>query len=105
MVFSPLSEIAILGRNTPYWLTYFLCLIVSVIVAVVDKFSAFLVFRFVQGFLGSPILATGAASMDDIYDWTGFPYGMMFWIGSMYMGPAVGPLLGGCECPDSRYSS
>jgi len=71
MVFSPISEIAYIGRNPPYVVSFVMFFITSVVVAVVAKksFAALMVLRFLQGFFGSPILASGGASLEDIYDW------------------------------------
>lgn len=54
MLFSPLSEIAMIGRNPPYITSFVLFFIVSIIAAVVDNFAALMVLRFLQGFFGSP---------------------------------------------------
>lgn len=95
MVFSPLSEIAIIGRNIPYIASFVLFFIVSIIVAVVDNFPALIVLRFLQGFFGSPCLASGGATLQDMYDWFKVPYAFIIWIAALYCGPALGPLLSG----------
>lgn len=54
-----------------------------------------LVFRFLSGFLGGPVLATGGATIIDIYPPVEVPY----WIGIFgacgVLGPVFGPLVGG----------
>lgn len=66
MLFSPLSEIPIVGRNIPYLITFGLFVILCVPTALVNNFAGLLVLRFLQGFFGSPALATGGASMQDV---------------------------------------
>lgn len=101
MFFSPLSEIAYIGRNPPYLVSFVLFFAVSIVTAVVaeQSFAALIVLRFLQGFFGSPILASGGASLEDIYDSRGVPYAFIFWIGAMYCGPALGPLLSAYAVP------
>jgi MFS transporter, DHA1 family, multidrug resistance protein len=95
MLFSPLSEIAMIGRNPPYIISFVLFFIVSILTAVVDNFTALMVLRFLQGFFGSPCLASGGASLQDIYSWSQVPYGFIVWVAAIYSGPALGPLLSG----------
>ncbi|KAE8394917.1 major facilitator superfamily domain-containing protein [Aspergillus alliaceus] len=93
LIFSPLSEIARIGRNPPYGFSFTLFVIVSIIVAVVDSFPAIVVLRFLQGFFGSPCLASGGASIKDIFSLTNAPYGYICWVVGFYCGPALGPLM------------
>ncbi|PTB49953.1 hypothetical protein M431DRAFT_499963 [Trichoderma harzianum CBS 226.95] len=66
LVFSPLSEIPLIGRNPIYIITFAIYLIFLIASATVHNFSGFLIIRFLQGFFGSPCLATGAASLSDM---------------------------------------
>ena len=95
MFFSPLSEMASIGRNIPYISSFVLFLVVSALTATVDNYSALVFLRTLQGLFGSPALATGAASLEDVYGLTEVPYAFIFWVGAMYAGPALGPLLSG----------
>ncbi|KAL9607140.1 MAG: hypothetical protein Q9167_007917 [Letrouitia subvulpina] len=96
---SPLSEIPVIGRNPVYMVTFFLFVILSIPTALVKNFAGLLVLRFLQGFLGSPCLATGGASMQDMYSLLKLPYAMTFWVSAAYCGPALGPLLSGFAVP------
>jgi MFS transporter, DHA1 family, multidrug resistance protein len=66
LIFSPLSEIPVFGRNVPYMVSFALFVILCVPMALVDNYAGLLVLRFLTGFMGSPCLATGAASMQDM---------------------------------------
>lgn len=66
LLFSPLSEIPYIGRNPVYVITFAIFLVLSVAASVCQSFAGFLVVRFLQGFFGSPCLATGAASLSDM---------------------------------------
>ncbi|KAJ5588996.1 hypothetical protein N7537_011674 [Penicillium hordei] len=99
LVFSPLSEIPVIGRNPVYIVTMFLFVIISIPTALVDNFAGLMVLRFLQGFFGSPCLASGGASIGDLYSLMALPYAMMAWVSAAYCGPALGPLLSGFAVP------
>ena len=79
LLFSPISEIPIVGRNPPYLLTFGIFVLLCVPTALVDNFGGLLVLRFLQGFFGSPCLATGGASIGDIFSLLKLPYGLSLW--------------------------
>lgn len=54
-----------------------------------------MVLRFLQGFFGSPCLANGGASMQDLFSDGSLPYAMTAWVAATYAGPALGPMLSG----------
>ncbi|TID14377.1 putative caffeine resistance protein 5 [Venturia nashicola] len=95
LIFSPMSEIPIIGRNVPYIVTFALFVILSVPTALVDDLGGLLFLRFLQGFFGSPCLATGPATMQDIYSMLYVPIAVAFWVSAGFSAPAVGPLLSG----------
>ncbi|KAJ4006662.1 hypothetical protein NW752_010662 [Fusarium irregulare] len=99
LVFSPLSEIPRIGRNPVYIVTMFLFVIISIPTALVKNYPGLMVLRFLQGFFGSPCLASGGASLGDIYSLMALPYAMMAWVSAAYCGPALGPLLSGFAVP------
>ena len=95
LLFSPLSEIPSIGRNIPYITTFALFVILGFPTAVVDNYAGLLVLRFLTGFLGSPCLATGGATIQDIYSFMNLPYGFVAWTAGAFCAPALGPLLSG----------
>lgn len=90
MLFSPISEIAYVGRNPLYLVSFIIYFVISIILAAVanESFASLVVLRVLQGFFGSPILASGAASIDDVYDRFTAPYFYIPWVAAMFCGPA-----------------
>ena len=84
-----------MGRNPPYIITFALFVIISVPTALVNNYSGLMALRFFQGFFGSPCLATGGATMGDIYSPLQVPYLMTAWVASATVGPSLGPLISG----------
>jgi DHA1 family multidrug resistance protein-like MFS transporter len=95
LLFSPLSEIPFIGRNPPYIISYAIFVILLVPTALVDNFAGLVVLRFLQGFFGSPCLATGGATLQDIYSLLQLPYVLSLWAFAATCGPALGPIISG----------
>ncbi|KAJ5341771.1 MFS general substrate transporter [Penicillium brevicompactum] len=93
LLFSPLSEIPRIGRNAPYIITLFLYVLMAIPTALTRSFPGFLVLRFLTGFLGSPCLATGGATLQDMYPPLKLPYGYTAWVGATFCAPALGPVI------------
>ena len=66
MVFSPISELPSVGRNLPYITTFSFFMLFTLFTALAKTWPQLLAARFFQGFMGSPALATGGASMQDM---------------------------------------
>lgn len=95
LIFAPMSELPLIGRSPVYIVTFVIFWILSFPTAVVNNFAGLLVLRFLQGFFGSPCLANGGATMQDMYSLLKLPYAMTVWVSAAYCGPALGPLLSG----------
>lgn len=95
LLFSPLSEIPIIGRNPPYIVSYAIFVILCVPTALVDNFTGLIILRFLQGFFGSPCLATGGATLQDVYSLIKLPYVLSLWAFAATCGPALGPIISG----------
>jgi len=65
-LFSPISELPVVGRNLPYLISFGLFVILCVPTALANSYASLLVLRFLTGFMGSPCLATGGATMGDM---------------------------------------
>ncbi|KAF4633192.1 hypothetical protein G7Y89_g4921 [Cudoniella acicularis] len=59
----------------------------------------FLTFRLLTGFLGSPSLATGGATISDIHAPSHVAYGICIWGSFGVCGPVFGPIIGGFVAP------
>ncbi|KAJ5921185.1 hypothetical protein N7466_009511 [Penicillium verhagenii] len=92
LLFSPMSEIPACGRNIPYISSFFIFVVLCLPTSLVDNFAGLMVLRFFQGFFGSPCLASGGASMADMYSDIHMPLALTSWVAAAYGGPALGPL-------------
>jgi DHA1 family multidrug resistance protein-like MFS transporter len=79
----------------PYVLTFAIYVILCVPTALADNLGGLVFLRFLQGFFGSPCLATGPASMADMYSFLYLPYSVAFWVSASFAAPALGPMLSG----------
>ncbi|KAF1981161.1 benomyl/methotrexate resistance protein [Aulographum hederae CBS 113979] len=95
MLWSPLSELPLIGRNPIYIATYAIFTILLVPTALVDNFAGLVVLRFLAGFFGSPCLATGGASLQDMFSLIKLPYVLSGWAIAATSGPALGPIISG----------
>lgn len=55
--------------------------------------ATLLAFRFFSGFVGSPALATGGATMGDIFPPHRLPYVIGLWAFGAISGPITGPII------------
>jgi len=101
-----MSEMPIFGRNPPYMVTMGIFVALSIAAPLVQNFAGLLVLRFLQGFFGSPCLATGGASLGDMYSLIKLPYVLCLWAFAATCGPALGPLISGFSvgAEDWRWS-
>jgi len=67
LLFSPISEIPAIGRNPVYIATLFVFVILQIPTIYAPNMSTLLAMRFWAGFVGSPALATGGASIQDMF--------------------------------------
>lgn len=108
LIWSPITEIPVVGRNPPYILTFGLFVIFVVPAALTGgSFAGLVVLRFLQGFFGSPCLATGGASLTDMFDSPKHPYVLSLWTLFATTGPSLGPAISGFSIPavgDWRWS-
>ncbi|RMZ13030.1 hypothetical protein D0862_02480 [Hortaea werneckii] len=95
LVFSPVSEIPQIGRNLPYIITLYLYVLMAIPTVLIKSLPGFLVLRFLNGVLGSPCLATGGATLQDMYSEKKLPYGYTAWVGATFCAPALGPVISG----------
>ena len=95
MLWAPMSEIPQIGRNPIYIGTLIVFVALQLPVIFAKNFGMLLAFRFITGFVGSPVLATGGASIADMYRPQKRAYAIAIWGVSAVCGPVLGPLIGG----------
>ena len=95
VLWAPMSEIPQIGRNPVYIITLAVFVVLQIPTALAVNFGMFLAFRFITGFVGSPSLATGGASIGDMYAPNKRAYGIAIWGVGAVCGPTLGPLVGG----------
>lgn len=83
------------GRNPIYIGTLLAFVLLQLGVIYAQNFGMLLAFRFITGFIGSPVLATGGATIADMYAPKKQVYGIAVWGIAAVCGPALGPLVGG----------
>lgn len=74
------------GRNPVYVSTMAVFVIVSLPAPLIHNYAGLMVLRFLQGFFGSPCLASGGASLGDMYGLMHLPYALTAWVASAYGG-------------------
>ncbi|KAJ6580724.1 major facilitator superfamily domain-containing protein [Mycena capillaripes] len=95
MFLTPLQELPLLGRNPVYMATLFLFVVLQVPIITAQNMNTVLAMRFLTGLFGSPALATGGASMGDIFPDSQYPYVIGVWALGAVAGPITGPVIGG----------
>ncbi|EXJ89639.1 hypothetical protein A1O3_02706 [Capronia epimyces CBS 606.96] len=95
MLFASMSEVPLIGRNPVYIGTLVVFVVLQVPAAKASSFGMLLAFRFLTGFFGSPVLATGGASLADIWSPAKRAYAISLWGVAAFFGPTIGPLIGG----------
>lgn len=121
-----MSEMPFFGRTSIYIVTLLIFVLLQLAVIFAKNFGMLLAFRFITGFIGSPVstlrsmfpsvliyvfemgllhlamliqicqvLATGGASIADMYAPKKQVYGIAVWGIAAVCGPALGPLVGG----------
>lgn len=99
-----MSEIPYIGRNPVYIGTLFAFVLLQLAVVYAKNFGMLLAFRFITGLVGSPVLATGGATIADIYKPSKQAYGLGIWGISAVFGPAMGPLIGGFAAENKGWT-
>lgn len=95
MLWSPMSEIPRIGRRSIYFFTTLAFVLLQLPTGFAVNLPMFLSFRWLAGFAGSPALATGGATISDMYQPGQVAYGIALWGSFGICGPVFGPVLGG----------
>ena len=111
MFWSPLSEAIRIGRKPIYIGTLFVFVALQIPTVLAKNIEMLLIFRFLTGIFGSPVLAMGGASINDMYSASDRGYFIVIWDvvsivtpGTFHFSPSLlpinthavlGPLIGG----------
>lgn len=87
MVLSPLSEIPSFGRLNVYMITLFLFAVLQIPTALAPNYSTPMAMRFLAGFVCSPALSTGGATLSDVFKPMTIPYAVSLWAAGAVAGP------------------
>ena len=89
MIWSPLSELPSVGRNPTYIFPLVVFVFFQFGVIYAKNFGMLLAFRFLTGFVGSPALATGGASMVDMWSPRVSDYMVAIWAACTVAAPSL----------------
>ena len=89
---SPASSFLTTAHLHPYILTLAVFVVLQVPTALATNYGMLMAFYFLTGFFGSPILATGSATVADLYTPKKRAYGMTLWGVFAASAPSRGPL-------------
>ncbi|EFQ29919.1 major facilitator superfamily transporter [Colletotrichum graminicola M1.001] len=102
MIWSPLSEVPQIGRNTIFIPALVIFILAQVPTALATSIGMLLIFRFIAGFFGSPILGAGDGILTDMYESRKHMYAMVGFALVGICGPTLGksklhfrPIIGG----------
>ncbi|GAA5958694.1 hypothetical protein JCM3765_006006 [Sporobolomyces pararoseus] len=95
MLLAPMQEVPSIGRNPVYIAGMFLYVIFQIPPLFANGMAVILVFRAAAGFVGSPALATGGASIGDLYMGPYYAVALSGWSICAVLGPIAGPVIGG----------
>ncbi|KAK9459264.1 major facilitator superfamily domain-containing protein [Lipomyces oligophaga] len=95
LIYGPVSENARVGRNYVYVPVMILFVILELPIIFVHNIAGFVILRFITGFLSAPPLVLGGATLGDIFGFPAIFYALTSWAISGFLGPVMGPLLGG----------
>lgn len=95
MLWAPLTEFPQIGRLPVYVITQIAFVALQFPTIYANNIHTLLAMRFLAGFVGSPALAVGGATMADMFPPKYLAYAIGVWGCGAICGPVLGPLLGG----------
>jgi DHA1 family multidrug resistance protein-like MFS transporter len=91
----PPSDIPKIGRSWPYWTSMLALVLFNVGAAKAQSYGTLVTMRLLAGMAGSPALATGGATLGDIWENLALPKAIAIWAIGAVSGPVSGPVIGG----------
>ncbi|KAH9476585.1 Caffeine resistance protein 5 [Psilocybe cubensis] len=104
LIFSPLSEVPSIGRTPVYMATLLIFVVLQLPTIYAPNIQTLLAMRFFAGFFGSPALATGGASIQDMFPIVKLPYALIAWSVGALCGPVLGPTIGGFAAQNRNWT-
>ncbi|SCZ95778.1 BZ3500_MvSof-1268-A1-R1_Chr8-1g09792 [Microbotryum saponariae] len=93
MFLAPLQEMPRQGRTPVYIIGLLFFFLFQFPIVFAPNMATILVFRFASGFVGSPAIATGGASMFDLFGPRHAPIAIGVWSIGAVSGPVLGPVI------------
>ncbi|CAD1779411.1 similar to Saccharomyces cerevisiae YBR008C FLR1 Plasma membrane multidrug transporter of the major facilitator superfamily [Maudiozyma barnettii] len=94
IIFSPLSEVAKIGRQQIYFYTLFVFFLFQIGCATVKNMGGLIVLRFFAGIMCSPALATGGATVADMVTLKHLSICLSTWDLGATCAPIIAPIIG-----------
>jgi MFS family permease len=83
------------GRRPIYIISLTFSIIWLVLCAVAKNIQTMIVGRLMGGLSGAAFLSVAGASVGDLFDHNGLQFPMIMYSGIQFMGPELGPIIGG----------
>lgn len=99
LIFSPLADMAMVGRNWPYLGSMVILIVLSVLAATATNITGILILRFLQGIVACPALSFGGASLSDICSDNKRPLALYTWACSGFAAASLAPVISGFAVP------
>lgn len=91
----PPSDIPSIGRSTPYWLSMLSLVLFNIGAAKAQSYGTVIAMRLLAGMAGSPALATGGATLGDVWTDLALPKAISVWAIGAVCGPVLAPVIAG----------
>jgi DHA1 family multidrug resistance protein-like MFS transporter len=95
LILSPLSDMPSVGRSTPYWTSMLALVLFNVGAAHAKSYGTHITMRLLAGMAGSPALATGGATLGDVWQGLALPKAISIWAIGAVCGPVLAPVIAG----------
>lgn len=80
LLLAPPSDIPSIGRSTPYWTSMGALVLFNVGAAHAPNYGTLITMRLLSGIAGSPALATGGATLGDVWEGLALPKAIAIWV-------------------------
>lgn len=95
LLLGPPSDIPSIGRSTPYWTSMLALVLFNVGAAKTNSYGTLITMRLLSGMAGSPALATGGATLGDVWENLALPKAISIWAIGAVAGPVLAPVIAG----------